>query len=70
MTPTNYAQLYYSSELMDYQADAMHCRATAWNQVSPEQMHIKLVDSNRAALTAGAQSAMIGYKQLSSTRRA
>ena len=23
MTPTNYAQLYYSSELMDYQADAI-----------------------------------------------
>ena len=34
------------------------------NQISPEQMHIKVIDANRAALEAGAQSAMIGYKQL------
>ena len=64
MTPTNYAQLYYSSELMDYQADAIALQGDSLEQVSPEQMHIKLVDSTRAALTAGAQSAMIGYKQL------
>lgn len=64
MTPTNYAQLYYSSELMDYQADAIALQGDSLEQVSPEQMHIKLVDSTRAALSAGAQSAMIGYKQL------
>lgn len=64
LTPTNYAQLYYSSELMDYQADAIALQGDSLEQVSPEQMHIKLVDSTRAALTAGAQSAMIGYKQL------
>ena len=64
MTPTNYAQLYYCSELMDYQADAIALQGDSLEQVSPEQMHIKLVDSTRAALTAGAQSAMIGYKQL------
>ena len=64
MTPTNYAQLYYSSELMDYQADAIALQGDSLEQVSPEQMHIKLVDSTRAALTAGTQSAMIGYKQL------
>ena len=64
MTPTNYAQLYYSSELMDYQADAIALQGDSLEQVSPEQMHIKLVDSTRAALTAGAQSAMIGYEQL------
>lgn len=54
MTPTNYAQLYYSSELMDYQADAIALQGDSLEQVSPEQMHIKLVDSTRAALTAGA----------------
>ena len=64
MTPTNYAQLYYSSELMDYQADAIALQGDSLEQVSPEQMHIKVIDANRAALEAGAQSAMIGYKQL------
>ena len=49
---------------MDYQADAIALQGDSLEQVSPEQMHIKLVDSTRAALTAGAQSAMIGYKQL------
>ena len=62
--PTTYAQLVYSSELLDYQAEQVLLMGDSLTQISPEQMHIKVIDANRAALEAGAQSAMIGYKQL------
>ena len=62
--PTTYAQLVYNSELLDYQAEQVLLMGDSLNQISPEQMHIKVIDANRAALEAGAQSAMIGYKQL------
>ena len=62
--PTTYAQLVYNSELLDYQAEQVLLMGDSLTQISPEQMHIKVIDANRAALEAGAQSAMIGYKQL------
>ena len=64
VSPTTYAQMVYNSELLDYQAEQVLLMGDSLTQISPEQMHIKLIDANRAALTAGAQSAVIGYKQL------
>lgn len=61
---TSYAQAVYFAEYLNYQSEQVALMGDSLNQISPEQMHIKLVDSTRAALTAGAQSAMIGYKQL------
>ncbi len=61
---TSYAQAAYYAEYLNYQAEQIGLMGDSLTQVTPEQMHIQAIDMTRAALTAGAQSAMIGYKQL------
>lgn len=61
---TSYAQAAYYAEYLNYQAEQIGLMGDSLTQITPEQMHIQAIDMTRAALTAGAQSAMIGYKQL------
>lgn len=61
---TSYAQAAYYAEYLNYQAEQIGLMGDSLTQVTPEQMHIQAVDTPRAALTAGAQSLMISYKQL------
>ena len=46
------------------QAEQMTLSADSLSAVTPEMLKVKMVDSTRAALVSGAQSAMIGYEQL------
>ena len=64
VTPGTYAELVYSSEVLSQQAEQMTLSADSLSAVTPEMLKVKMVDSTRAALVSGAQSAMIGYKQL------
>ena len=64
VTPGTYAELVYSSEVLSQQAEQMTLSADSLSAVTPEMLKVKMVDSTRAALVSGAQSAMIGYEQL------
>ena len=64
VTPGTYAELVYSSEILAQQAEQMTLSADSLTAVTPEMLKVKMVDSTRAALVSGAQSAMIGYEQL------
>lgn len=64
VTPGTYAELVYSSEILAQQAEQMTLSADSLSAVTPEMLKVKMVDSTRAALVSGAQSAMIGYEQL------
>lgn len=64
VTPGTYAELVYSSEVLAQQAEQMTLSADSLTAVTPEMLKVKMVDSTRAALVSGAQSAMIGYEQL------
>lgn len=64
ITPGTYAELVYSSEVLSQQAEQMTLSADSLSAVTPEMLKVKMVDSTRAALVSGAQSAMIGYEQL------
>lgn len=64
VTPGTYAELVYSSEVLSQQAEQMMLSADSLSAVTPEMLKVKMVDSTRAALVSGAQSAMIGYEQL------
>lgn len=64
VTPDTYASMVYNSELLDLQAEQVLLMGDTMTEISPEMMKIKVVDTNRAALISGAQSAMIGREQL------
>lgn len=64
LSPTAYADMMYSSELMNQKADQMLLSADSLTETTPEMIKLKAVDSPRASLISGAQSAMIGYHQL------
>lgn len=64
VTPAAYANMVYSSELLSQQAEQMALSADSMTEVTPEMLKVQVVDTNRAALIAGAQSAMVGYEQL------
>lgn len=64
VTPGTYAEMVYSSEVLAQQAEQMTLSADSLTAVTPEMLKVKMVDSTRAALVSGAQSAMIGYEQL------
>lgn len=64
VTPAAYAQMVYSSELLAQQADQMTLSVDSLSKITPEMLYVKMVDSTKASLTAGAQSAVIGYEQL------
>ena len=59
VTPGTYAELVYSSEVLSQQAEQMTLSADSLSAVTPEMLKVKMVDSTRAALVSGAQSAMI-----------
>ena len=58
-----YANMLYSSELLNQKADQMLLSADSLTEMTPEMLKLKAVDSTKAALVSGAQSAMIGYHQ-------
>lgn len=60
----NYADALYASEVLAQQAEQMTLSADSLSAVTPEMLRIQMVDSTKAALVSGAQSAMIGYEQL------
>lgn len=64
VTPGTYGELLYTSEVLAQQAEQMTLSADSLTAVTPEMMRIKMLDSTRAALISGVQSAMIGYEQL------
>lgn len=64
VTPDTYASMVYNSELLDLQAEQVLLMGDSMTEISPEMMKIKVVDTNRALLISGAQSAMIGREQL------
>ena len=64
VTPGTYGELLYTSEVLAQQAEQMTLSADSLTAVTPEMLRIKMLDSTRAALISGAQSAMIGYEQL------
>ncbi len=64
VTPGSYAQMLYSSELLGQQAEQMLLSVDTVPEISPEMLKLQVVDTGRAGLISGAQSAMIGYEQL------
>lgn len=63
-SPTAYGELVYQSALLESQAEQVLLSADQLTEMTPEMMHIKMVDQVRAALISGAQSAVIGYEQI------
>ncbi|MCI8453585.1 MAG: TolC family protein [Lachnospiraceae bacterium] len=59
-----YAQLMYASEVMSQQAEQMLLSADSITQMTPQMLRLQSVETPRAALIAGAQSAVVGYEQL------
>lgn len=64
VTPDAYASMVYSSELLNYQSEQMLLMGDSLTEVTPEMLHVQTVETGRASLISGAQSAMIGYEQL------
>lgn len=64
VSPSAYAEMVYSSVMLDQQAEMVLLSADQLTEMSSEMMKIQIVDSPRAALIAGAQSALIGYEQI------
>lgn len=64
VAPSAYAEMVYSSVLLGQQSEQMLLSADQLTEMSPKMMHIQMVETPRAALIAGAQSALIGYEQL------
>lgn len=63
MAPASYANMLYSSEYLNQQAEQMLLSADSLTETTPEMLKLKVVDSSRAGMISGAQSAMIGYHQ-------
>ncbi len=64
VSPSAYAEMVYSSVLLGQQSEQMLLSADQLTEMTPEMMRIQMIDTPRAALIAGAQSALIGYEQL------
>ena len=64
VTPGTYAGLVYESVRLENQAEQLRLSVDQLQQVTPEMLRVKMLDSSRAALVSGAQSALIGYEQL------
>lgn len=63
-TSVSYASVLYSSELLEVQAEQYAMQADSMTETTPEMLRLQLIDTNRAALISGAQSAMIGREQV------
>lgn len=64
VSPTAYGELVYTSVYLENQAEQILLSADQLTEMSPEMMRIQMIDSPRAALISGAQSALIGYEQI------
>ena len=64
VAPSAYAEMVYSSVLLSHQSEQILLSADQLTEMTPEMMHIQILDTPRAALIAGAQSALIGYEQI------
>ncbi len=62
--PSAYAEMVYSSVLLSQQSEQILLSKSQLNEMSPEMLRIQMLDTTRAALVAGAQSALIGYEQI------
>ncbi len=62
--PASYASAVYAGEYLEIMGEQMTLMVDSMSEVSPEMLKVQLIDSGRASLIAGAQSAMIGYHQL------
>lgn len=59
-----YAQLVYASEVLSQQSEQMLLSADSITQMTPQMLRLQTVETPKAALIAGAQSAVVGYEQL------
>ena len=64
VSPSAYAEMVYSSVLLGQQSEQMLLSADQLTEMTPEMMRIQMIDTPRATLIAGAQSALIGYEQI------
>ena len=64
VTPGTYGEMVYSSEILSSKAEQVALSADSLSAVTPDMLRIKMVDSTRASLIFGAQSAVIGLEQL------
>lgn len=64
VTPGTYGEMVYSAQILSTKAEQVALSADSLSAVTPEMLRIKMVDSTRAALISGAQSAVIGLEQL------
>lgn len=63
LAPDAYASMLYASENLSLMAEQTLLSADSLPEVTPDMLKVKAVDSARASLIAGSQSAMIGYHQ-------
>ncbi len=61
---SSYAGMVYSSELLNAQAEQMLLSVDSLTETTPDMMKLRIVETTRAGLISGAQSAVIGYEQL------
>lgn len=64
VTPGTYGEMVYTAQILSSKAEQVALSADSLSAVTPEMLRLKMVDSTRAALISGAQSAMIGLEQL------
>ena len=64
VAPSAYAEMVYSSVLLGQQSEQVLLSADQLTEMTPEMMRIQILETPRAALVAGAQSALIGYEQI------
>lgn len=64
VSPSAYGEMVYTSVLLGQQSEQILLSADQLTEMTPEMLRIQMLDSTRAALVSGAQSALIGYEQL------
>ncbi len=64
VAPSAYAEMVYSSVLLGQQSEQILLSANQLTEMTPEMLRLQMLDTTRAALVAGAQSALIGYEQI------
>ncbi|MBE5971044.1 MAG: hypothetical protein E7246_00785 [Lachnoclostridium sp.] len=64
VSPSAYAEMVYSAVLLGNQSEQILLSADQLTEMTPEMMRIQIIDTPRAAMIAGAQSALIGYEQI------
>ncbi len=64
VAPSAYAEMVYSSVLLSQQSEQILLSANQLTEVTPDMLKVQMIDSARAGLVSGAQSALIGYEKI------